>query len=189
GVDADHADALALPEHAVDNAHQHHHAEVDVVPAVHQQGLERRAEIALRRREASDDRFQNFRDVQAGLGGNLDGVAGVEPNDVLDLLLDLGRLGSGQVNLVEHRHDLVTIVDCLIDVRQCLRFDSLTGINHQQRTLAGGERTVDLVGEVDVSGRVDQVEDIVLAVARLVVEPYGLCLDGYAPLALDVHGI
>jgi len=37
--------------------------------------------------------------------------------------------------------------------------------------------------------RVDQVEHIVLAVARPVVEPHGLRLDGDAALALDVHGI
>src|SRR5665213_886680 len=49
-VDADHADAPAYFQHAVDHAHQHHHAEIDVVPGVHQQRLERRIAVAFGRR-------------------------------------------------------------------------------------------------------------------------------------------
>ena len=40
-----------------------------------------------------------------------------------------------------------------------------------------------------MAGRVDQVEHVVLAVLRLVVEAHGLRLDGDAALALDIHGI
>ena len=83
----------------------------------------------------------------------------------------------------------MVVVDGLVDVGERLRLDALAGVDHQQRALAGGERAVDLVGEIDVAGRVDQVEDVVLAVARLVVEADGLRLDGDAALALDVHGI
>ncbi len=189
GVDADHADALALLEHAVDDAHQHDHAEISVVPAVDQQRLERRVAVALRRRQAGDDRFQHLGHVLPGLGGNLDGVGGIEPDHVLDLLLDRFGLGRRQIDLVEHRHDLVAGVDRVIDIGQRLRLDALAGVDHQQRALAGGERAVDLVGEVDVAGGVDQIEDVILAVARLVIQAHGLRLDGNAALALDVHRI
>src|SRR5262249_21428670 len=77
----------------------------------------------------------------------------------------------------------------LIDVGERLRLYALGGVDHQQRALAGGERAVDFVGEIDVPWSVDQVEDVVLAVARAVIEPHGLRLDGDAALALDVHGI
>jgi hypothetical protein len=40
-----------------------------------------------------------------------------------------------------------------------------------------------------VARRVDQVEQVLLAVARLVVEPYRMRLDGDAALALKVHGV
>ena len=150
-IRAHHADALALFQHAVDDAHQHDHAEINVVPAVDQQRLQRGIAVAFRRRQARDDRFQNFGDVQSGLGRNLNGVRCIETDDVLDLLLDLGRLGRRQVHFIEHRHDLVTIVDCLVDVRQCLRLDALTGIDHEERSLAGGKRPVDLIGKVDVA--------------------------------------
>ena len=40
-----------------------------------------------------------------------------------------------------------------------------------------------------MAGRVDQVEDVVLAVARVVFEPHRLRLDGNAAFALDIHRI
>ena len=143
----------------------------------------------MRRRQARDDRLQHLGTFEAGLGRDQDGVRGVEADHVLDLLLDLVGLGGRQVDLVEDRHDLVVVVDRLVDVGERLRLDALAGVDHQERALAGGERAVDLVGEVDVAGRVDQVEDVVLAVARAVVEPHGLRLDGDAALALDIHRI
>src|SRR5207253_10181898 len=53
----------------------------------------------------------------------------------------------------------------------------------------GGERAIDLVGEIDMAGRVDEVEHVIFAVARPIIEPHGLRLDGDAALALDIHGI
>ena len=189
GVGAHHADALALLQHAVDDAKQHDDAEIGVVPAVDQQRLERRRGIALGRRQAVHDRFQHFGDVLAGLRRDQNRVGGVEPDHVLDLLLHLVGLGGRQIDLVEHRHDLVVVVDRLVDVGERLRLDALAGVDHQQRALAGGEAAVDLVGEIDVAGRVDQIEDVILAVARAVIQPHGLRLDGDAALALDIHGI
>ena len=46
----------------------------------------------------------------------------------------------GQVDLVQHRHDLVTGIERMIDVGQRLRLDALAGVDHQQRTFAGGQR-------------------------------------------------
>ena len=114
---------------------------------------------------------------------------GVEPDHVLDLLPDLVGLGRRQVDLVEDRHDLVVVVERLVDVGERLRLDALRGVDHQQGTLAGGEAAVHLVGEIDMAGGVDQVEDVVLAVARVIVQAHGLRLDGDAALALDIHGI
>ena len=186
---AHHADALAFLQGAVDDAHQHHHAEIEIVPAVDQQRLEGRAAVALGRRQAGDDRLQHGLDVEPGLGRDQDGVGGVEPDHVLDLLPDLVGLGGRQIDLVEDRHDLVVVVERLVDVGEGLRFDALARVHHQQRALAGREAAVDLVGEVDVPGRVDQVENVVLAVMGVVVQPHRLGLDGDAALALDIHGI
>ena len=54
----------------------------------------------------------------------------------------------------------------------------------QDHALAGGQAAADLVAEVDVAGRVDQVEDVALPVDADV-----LGLDRDAPLALEVHRV
>ena len=160
GVGAHHADALALFHHAVDDPDQHHDAEIDVVPAVDQQRLQRGVAVALRRRQPVDDGFQHVVDAEAGLGRNHHRVGGIDADHVLDLLLDLVGFGGGQVDLVEDRHDLVAGVERMIDVGERLRLDALAGIDHQQRAFAGRQRPRDLIGEVDMAGRVDQVEDV-----------------------------
>ena len=188
-VGAHHVDALALFQDAVDDAEQHDDAEIGVVPAIDEQRLERRRGIALGGRQAMHDGFENLRHVEPGLRGNENRVRRVEPDHVLDLLLDLVGLGGRQIDLVEHRHDLVIVVERLVDVGERLRLDALAGIDHKQRALTGGERAVDLIGEVDVAGRVDEVEDVGLAVTGAVIEPHRLRLDGDAALALDIHRI
>ncbi len=117
------------------------------------------------------------------------GVRRVEPDHVLDLLLDLRGFSGRKIDLVEHRHNLVAVVDGLIHIRKRLRLNALACVHDEKRTLTGCERSVNFIGKVDVAGRVDQVEDVVPSVARPVVEPYGLCLDCNPALTLDIHRI
>jgi len=95
--------------------------------------------VTLRRRQASDDRLQHLGHVLPGLGRNLNRVRGVEPDHVLDLLLHRRRIGGRQIDLVEHRHNLMAGVDRLVNVGKRLRLDALAGVHHEQRALAGGE--------------------------------------------------
>ena len=76
-----------------------------------------------------------------------------------------------------------------IHIGQRLRLDTLRGIHHQDRALASRQAARDLIGEVDVARRVDQVQLVLLAIAGLVLEPNGRHLDGDPPLPLDVHAI
>ena len=85
-----------------------------------------------------DDGLEHVGDAEAGLGGDLDGVGGVEADDVLDLLADLVGLGGGEVDLVDDGDDLVVGVDGLVDVGERLRLDALGGVDDEQRALAGG---------------------------------------------------
>ncbi len=48
------------------------------------------------------------------------------------------RVGGGQVDLVDDRHDLVVVLDALVDVGQGLRFDALRRVDDQQRAFARG---------------------------------------------------
>ena len=136
-----------------------------------------------------NDRLKHLIDAQTGFGGNLHRVGGVQPDHIFNLLADAVRLGGGQVDLVENGNDLVIVVERLVDVGERLRLHALAGIHHQQRTLARGQTAADLISEVNVAGRVDQIELIGFAVARDVVEPHRLRLDGNAALTLDVHRV
>ena len=82
--------------------------------------------------------------------------------------LDAVGLGGGEVDLVEDGDDLVAGVDRLVDVGERLRLDALAGVDDEERALDGAHRAGDLVGEVDVAGGVDEVEDVGLAVASRV---------------------
>ena len=101
------------------------------------------------------------------------------------------RSGSapGQVDLVQARDELEPRLDGEVGVGEGLRLDALARVHDEQRTLARGERPRDLVGEVDVAGRVDEVELVGLAVAGRVLDPHRLGLDRDAALALEVHAV
>ncbi len=184
-----HAHALAAPQAAVLHPDQRHYAEIRVVPAIDQQRLERCLGIALRRRQAGDEGFQHLVDIEPGLGADHHRVGCVQPDHLLDLLAHPLGLGGGEVDFVEHRHDLVAGLDRLVDIGERLRLDALAGVDHQQRALAGSQAAADLVGEIHMARRVHQVQRVGLAVLGGVGQANGLRLDGDAALALEVHGI
>ena len=186
-------DAEALLQDAVDHAHEDDDAEVGVVPGIDEAGGQRRVAVARGRRDARDDRFEHVLHADAGLGAGEDraaglpGARGLDADDLLDLLGDPLGLGRGEVYLVDNRQDFVIVLDRLVDIGERLRLHPLRRVDHQQRALARGEAAGDLVGEVDMAGRVHQVELVGLAIIGGVVEAHGLRLDGDAPLALDIH--
>ena len=99
---------------------------------VDQHGL-RRVAVALRRRDPGDDRFEHLVDADPGLGAGQHRIVRRQADDVLDLLPDLVDVGGGQVDLVDHRHDLMVVLDRLIDIGERLRLDALRRVDHQQR--------------------------------------------------------
>src|SRR5687768_11662859 len=139
--------------------------------------------------EARDDRLENVADAGAFFRARQDGAAAVEADDVLDLPLALLGLRARQVDLVDDRNDLETVVYGEIGVRQRLRLDSLRRVDEQQGTLARRQGSRDLVAEIDVAGSVDQVQDIRLTVVRSVVQAYRVGFDRDPALALEVHRV
>ena len=170
-------------------SHQDHHAEIGVVPAIHQQRRERRVRVAFGRGQAGDQRVQHRLDAVPGLGRDFHRAGRIDADDVLDLPLHPLRLGRGEVHLVEHRDDLVVVVHRLVGVGERLRLHPLSGVDDQERALACGERPAHLVGEIHVAGRVHQVDHVLRAVCAAMGEADGLRLDGDAALALELHGI
>ncbi len=109
------------------------------------------------------------------------------PGELVQLQLGLLHVARRQVDLVEHRHDLEVVLDRQVGVGHGLRLHPLRRVDEQHGALAGGETARDLVGEVDVAGRIDEIELVVLPVASGVGDAHRLRLDGDAALALELH--
>ena len=125
-----------------------------------------------------------------GLAGDHERVVGRNADDLFDFLDDARGIGGRQVDLVDDRHHLEPELGGGVAVGDALRFDALRGVDDQQRAVAGRERTRHFVGEVDVPGRVDEVQLVGLAVLfRLVIKSDRLRLDGDAALALELERI
>ena len=159
-------------------------AAVLVVLGVEDQRLQRGVGVAGRRRDALADRVEQLGDALTGLGRDLQDVLRRDAEDLLDLHRIAVGVGRGQIDLVQRGDDLEVVLEREVAVRQRLRLDALGGVDDEHHPLAGGERPADLVAEVDVAGRVDQVQDVALP-----VHPDVLRLDRDPPLPLEVHRI
>ena len=151
-----------------------HHPDIDddppvaVVIAVEDQGFERLVIIRpLGRRDIPDDPLQHLMDIDAVFGGDPGRVQGGDADDILDLVGHPLRVGGGQVDLVDDRHYLQVVVHRQIGVGQGLGLDALGCVHHQNRSLAGGQGTGNLVVEVHMAGGIDEVELIILGRRRL----------------------
>ena len=178
-----------LRKASVDHPHVSDDAAVLVELGVEDQGSRRGLRFARRRRHAGDDRLQHVEDPLPGLGRDRDRVTGIAAKQVGDFAGYPLRLGPRQVDLVHHRDQLQPVLDRQVGIGDGLRLDPLGGIDDEQGALAGGEAARDLVGEVDVAGRVDQVQVVGLAVGGGVLDPHRLRLDRDPPLALEVHRV
>jgi small subunit ribosomal protein S20 len=188
GAGAHHEHLLAVAQLPVDDPDIGDDAAIGVVDRVEDQRAGRTVVAPLRCRHRLDDGVEQLGDAVAGLRGDPQHLGGVAADDPGDLLGVLVGFGSGQIDLVEHRDDLEIGLQGQIQVRQGLGLDALGGVHQQHRPLAGLQGALHLVGEVDMSGGVDHIEDVVPP-AGAPGHPDRLGLDGDAALALDVHPI
>src|SRR3546814_13528076 len=63
-------DLQPLLENAVHYTDQNDHAQIRIVPAIHEHSLQRRCAIALRCRDLRDDLFEYLVNADAGFGGS-----------------------------------------------------------------------------------------------------------------------
>ena len=185
---AHHADLVTLAKMAVEDAHVHHDAAVLVVLGVEDEAAQLGGGRRLRLGELFADRIEQLVDALAGLGADQDAVLGGEAEDLLDLHGHaLGR-GGGKVDLVDDRDDREVARHRQVRIGDRLRLHALRAVDDEHRTLARLERARDLVGEVDVARRVDEVELVLLALPG-VAHGDGAGLDGDPALALKVHRV
>ncbi len=78
---------------------------------------------------------------------------------------------------------------CKIKIGKCLCFYALRGVNDEQRSFTGSQRPTHLIGEIDVTGSIDQIQRIHLTITSMVLQSYCPQLDSDATLTLNIHGI
>ncbi len=183
------ANRVALAELAVDNAYMTNHSPVEVVVGIEDEGPQRGRGLSGGWRQSSHDRFQQSVDSPAGLGRYGQHIVGRSPQNGRDLGRHPLGLGGGKVDLVDDRDDLQAGFDRQVGVGQRLRLHALAGVDEQDGSFAGFEAARHLVREVDMSGGVDEIQGIGLAVGALVAQPDRLRLDRDPPLTLDFHGV
>ncbi len=164
--------------------HARHDTAVLVELGVEDQPLQRRIRVADGRRDALDDRIEQVGHAFAGLGRHADDLVGRDAEDRLDLARVPVGVGRREVDLVQRGDDLEVVLQRQVAVGERLGLDALGGVDDEDDPLAGGEAAADLVAEVDVARRVDQVEDVALP-----VDAHVLGLDRDAALALEVHRV
>ena len=173
-------------ERAVDDPDVGDHALVIIELGIEDQGPQRCLGIAGGGRNAFDDRPEDVGHSQPGLGADGQHLGGIDPQADHDLFLDLLGPGRLHVDLVQDRDDRQVVVHGQIGIGDGLRLHSLGRVDQQDRSLAGRQTARNLVVEVDVPRRVDQVQLINLAVQR-VIDGDGPGLDRDSALPLQVH--
>ena len=176
-------------QHPLEHPHDDDDAAVRVVPGVEDQRLQRGGVVALGRREAGHDRLEDLLGADAFLGAGKDGALGRKTDDLFDLPARLVGLRARQVDFVDDGDDVETVVDREVRVRERLRLDPLGRINKEQRSFASGQRPGDLVREIHVPRRVDQVQDVLVPVLGLVMQADRVRLDRDPALALEIHRV
>ena len=129
GVGGHHQDAIAVLDRSVDNPDVGDHAAVGVVDRVEDQGPGRPSRFADRGGYLRNDLVEQRRHAVAGLGADPQHFICVTADDGRQLARELVRLGTWQVNLVQHRDDDEVGLKRQIEIGQGLGLDSLRGVH------------------------------------------------------------
>ncbi len=176
-------------ERTVHNADVTDNSPISVEIGIEDESTQRRSRFSAGSRDLSNQSLQELIDTQSFFGRQTSDVVGRAAQYARELIRHPVSVSRGEVDLVHRGDHLEAGVDGEICVSKRLCLDPLGGIGEQQRSLAGSERPADLVGEVDVTRGIDQVEDIALTVLRLILDPDRLGLDRDTALPLEIHRV
>ncbi len=181
-------EAGATHQFAVDDADVGDDTPVGVVAGVEDERAGGLRRVAGGRGNAGHDGVEQLAHALPRLRADPQDVARLAADEVGELVGDGVRVRGGQVDLVEGRDDGQARVAGQMVVGQGLRFDPLGGINEEDGALARREASRHLVREVDVAGRIDEVQLERRSTLR-VGEPDRLRLDRDPALAFEVHPV
>ena len=184
-----HHKLVALGNRPVEDAHRSNDTTILVKIGIENKSLERSVSIALRRRDQENDSLKQIVDTFAGLARNAHGVVGRNGKLIFNLGLHLIGMCARKIDLVDCRDNVKIGVHGERRVGNRLGLNALRSINNEYRAFARREGTRDLVREVNVAGRVDQVELIGFPIVGGIVNANGIALNGDATFALDIHRV
>ena len=184
-----HADRVTGMHLALLDADVDDHPTVAVVITVENQRLQRLLFVAAGCGYMPYHRFEHRFDIGAHFSGNQRRIRSVDADDILDFLPHPLRLCRGQVDLVDNRHNLQTVVHRKVGVRQRLRLYALRRVHHKDGALAGRQRPRYLIVEVHMARCINQIEYIIHPVLRAVGQGDGVRLDGNAALTFEIHTV
>ena len=182
-----HLDSVAGMEFAVNNADINDYSAVAVINGVEDKRFERRFVVSFRSGNSRDDRFKNGMYVNAGFCGNLRCIKSGNSDDILDFVGNSVRICRGKVDFVDYRDDFKVVVNRKICVRKSLCLNALGSVNNENRAFAGGKRTGNLIVEVNVSGGIDKVEDIVVSVVGFIIKTDCAGFDCDSAFTFNIH--
>ena len=110
--------------------------------------------------------------------------AGADAQHLLHFLHQGERVFAGAVHLVDEGEDGDVAQTADLEELDGLRLNALRGVNQHDRAVRGDEHAVGVLGEVLVTGGVEDV-DVVTVELKL----HGRGSDGNAALFLDVHPV
>jgi len=125
---------------AVDNC-----AAEGIVFGVENQSGQRICGASLGRRDAQDNRFENFFNPGAFLGGAFDMREGIKPQFRINFFQYAVNVGRGQIDFIDDGNDFQIMFQRHVKIRQCLRLHALGGIDQKQNAFTGCQRSGNLI--------------------------------------------
>ena len=142
-----------------------------------------------RSRDPLHDRLEDVFDPDAHLRAGLDRLVGRDCEDLLELAFHRRNIRAREVDLVDHGNDVEPRLVREVHVRHGLRLDALGCVDEEEGAFTGGERAAHLVGEIDVTGRVREVQLISLPILREILHRDRVRLDRDPALPLEIHRV
>ena len=103
-----------------------------------------------------------------------------------DLLLGLLYFGIRQVDFVHYRDDFESLLDGQVEIGERLGLHAFRGIYQEDRAFDGRQGTRHFVVEIHMARGIDQVQQVLLALVRI-VHLDRLELDRDAAFPLEIH--
>ena len=132
-------------------------------------------------------RRQNSEQSYTFLGRDTRRILRLNADDILDLCCDPVRFCTRQIDLIDDRHDIEVMINREVGIGQRLRLHALRRIDHEDGTVARGKAARNLIVEIHMSRRIDQIENIFLSIVRMVNRTDCLGLDRDTALTLQIH--